>query len=103
MKKNLLIALFIILSSCTQTKQQKAESLVKDYLKTHLNDPNSYESVSFSPIQNVIDKSNGKPAGWWEINHTYRSKNGFGGVITKTDGFSIDTTFSKAECCFSGF
>ncbi|HTD39189.1 MAG TPA: hypothetical protein VK671_01115 [Mucilaginibacter sp.] len=103
MKKLTLIASLLILASCTFTKQQKAEHLVKNYLKTHLDDPNSYESVNFSPVQLVIDKTTGKSAGWWEINHTYRAKNGFGGLIMKTECFSIDTTFSKAECCYTWY
>lgn len=109
MKKPILIALIVILSACTFTKQQKAEKLVKDYLKTHLNDPDSYQYVEFSKAEKLRDttmiyKGKSEPVnyhGWWQINHTYRSKNGFGGIITKTDCFQIDSGFTKADCCYT--
>jgi len=103
MRTIILAACMLILSSCQFTKQQKAEHLVKEYLKSHLNDANSYESVNFSPVQLVIDKTTGKSAGWWEINHTYRAKNGFGGLELKTECFSIDSSFSHADCCYTWF
>ncbi len=53
MKKNILIAFVVFLSACTFTKQQKAESIVKKYLDTTLNDPHSYESVSFDKLVTV--------------------------------------------------
>jgi hypothetical protein len=47
-------ALFsILLSSCSD--QQKAESTVKEYLKSHLDDPGSYESISFSTLEPVYN------------------------------------------------
>ena len=50
MKKTLFICLLVLLCSCQFTKQQKAEKLVKNYLKAHLNDPDSYESISFEKL-----------------------------------------------------
>jgi hypothetical protein len=50
--KKILFAI-ILFSSCTFTKQQKAEKLIKDYLNIHLNDPHSYESVSFGKIDSA--------------------------------------------------
>ena len=101
--KRILLLLTLLITACSQTKQQKAEQAVKIYLEKTLNDPSSYESVSFSNVQLVIDKTTGKSAGWWEINHTYRAKNEYGGIISKTECFSIDTTFSKADCCYTWF
>jgi len=51
MKKPILITFMVILSSCTFTKQQKAEHLVKVYLDSALNDPHSYEKVSFDSLK----------------------------------------------------
>jgi len=49
MKKLLFIPLTIFLSSCS--RQQKAERLVKHFLDSTLNDPHSYESVSFTTLK----------------------------------------------------
>ncbi len=58
MKKILLIAICILISACTFTKEQKrkAHKLIKDYLNKHLNDAHSYESVEFGKMDTV--KSN---------------------------------------------
>jgi hypothetical protein len=40
----------VLCSSCVVNNQQKGEKLVKDYLKENLNDPGSYESVSFDHL-----------------------------------------------------
>lgn len=65
MKKNYFILLLTI-TSCTSTenKQQKAEGLVKTYLKTSLNDPGSYEGVSFDTLSvNYQEYASGDPQG----------------------------------------
>jgi len=52
MKKVILIILVGLFSfSCAITDQQKAENEVKRHLLSVLNDPNSYESASFSDIK----------------------------------------------------
>jgi hypothetical protein len=52
MKKNLLfLPLFLFSCSHFQNNQQKAESLVKNYLDSSLNDPKSYESMKFDTIK----------------------------------------------------
>ncbi|MDR2950136.1 MAG: hypothetical protein LBV71_13125 [Prevotella sp.] len=43
--------LIIILASCADTPQQIAETTIKNYLKEKLDDPSSYESVSFTEIK----------------------------------------------------
>lgn len=165
MKKPYLL-LLLIFASCThiETKQQKAENLVKAYLKTSLNDPGSYEGVSFDTLSvsyeeyasgdpkgrkldtlaasyidtsskyrkladsesysthmdfkkykryqkldtlfskksdsvENIEKINGK--GYrgrivgYAIKHTYRAKNGFGGLTLNYTDFWIDSTLTK--------
>ncbi len=73
-----------------------------------LNDPKSYESVSFSKLyklKDTIDKTfENKPDtvkynGSYTIMHIYRSKSGFGGIITKTDWFEIDSSLTTVFCC----
>jgi len=54
-KNILLIAACILMASCT-SKQHKAEYLVKDYVKTHLSDPGSYEVVSFGEVDTIFKR-----------------------------------------------
>jgi len=54
-KNILLITACVLVVSCT-SKQHKAQRLVKDYVKTHLTDPGSYESVSFSEVDTVFKR-----------------------------------------------
>ena len=54
---------------------------VKKYLANVLNDPNSVEYVFWSK---VIMTDNG-----WTIRLKYRAKNGFGGVLTKDQIFTV--------------
>lgn len=54
-KNILLIVVCVLMVSCT-SKQHKAEHLVKDYVKTHLSDPGSYEAVSFGEVDTVFKR-----------------------------------------------
>lgn len=92
----MLFGLVIMLAACKQTPQQKAEALVKKYLDTSLNDPKSYESVSFG----LLEKLKGKPYKGdnidtvdLEILHSYRYKNEYGAIVKKTGWFIIDPNF----------
>ena len=56
MTKNvLLLAGCVLMASCS-SKQHKAESLVKDYLNTHLSNHNSYENARFGDIDTVFKR-----------------------------------------------
>jgi len=106
----LLLTLFICACNHFESKQQRAQDLVTHYLKSTLNDPDSYESVSFSKLyklSNAVIFLNGKPDtitrnGWFEILHTYRAKNKFGGVITHKYWFQVDSSVTKVNCCYIG-
>jgi hypothetical protein len=52
--------------------------MVRPYLRQHLNDWDSYEDEGYSEPE-AITAHAGQPA--WRVRHTYRAKNGFGGVI----------------------
>ncbi|SDS97704.1 hypothetical protein SAMN05216490_2217 [Mucilaginibacter mallensis] len=61
MKKTIFfIFIIIVFSSCShfKTKQQRAQNLVKLYLDSTLNDPKSYESVKFTPIDSAYSNYN---------------------------------------------
>jgi hypothetical protein len=109
MKKYIFITMLLILSACTFTKQQKAEKLIKKYLDSSLNDPKSYESVSFSEpikLKDTIIKlgetfDTVRHHGDFLILHTYRAKNAFGAVIKSDEWFKIDSALTRAQCCFT--
>lgn len=54
MKKIILLTLLVSLSSCTKTPEQKAQKSVSDYLVSKLDDPKSYESVSFGKLKSTF-------------------------------------------------
>lgn len=86
-----LVSLYLLsLSGCELNNQKKAESLVKKYLDTSLNDPSSYQSISFTELKKAT-------GGLLEIQHTYRAKNGFGAFIKTSQWFEVDTAF---KFCF---
>lgn len=110
--KKLILALLIFACSCSyfESKQQRVHALITHYVKANLNDPDSYVSVSFSDMYKLRDTVvmiNGNPEtinqnGAFEILHTYRCKNAFGGVITHKDWYQVDSSFTKVACCFVG-
>jgi hypothetical protein len=53
MRAMLLVACMLIVSSCQFTKQQKTEKLIKEYMKTHLNDYDSYQVVKTETADTV--------------------------------------------------
>lgn len=55
---------------------------VKDYLKDNLNDPKSYESLSWSPVSKTDDG--------FMVRHKYRAKNVYGGLIIKEQVFYLN-------------
>jgi hypothetical protein len=62
---------------------------VEDYIKNNLNDPDSYESVSWSEVFKLNDT---KEIGFasYQVRHKYRAKNAFGGYVTEEKLFKLD-------------
>lgn len=58
---------------------------VKKYLKKNLNNPKSYESISWSAVH--YDSSINK----YYVQHTYRAQNGFGAIVLCSQTFEIDS------------
>lgn len=63
---------------------------VQDYLKnTYLNDPDSYEPISWSAVIKLNDnKQEGYPA--YQVRHKFRAKNEYGGYVTEEKIFKLD-------------
>lgn len=62
---------------------------VTQYLKANLNDPDSYQSISWSE---VIELSKTKEIGFasFAVRHKYRAKNSFGGYVVEEKYFKLD-------------
>jgi len=58
---------------------------VKDFLKENLNDPDSYEAVTWSPVQQNPDNHD------FIVRHKYRARNGFGGLMIYDQIFTLDS------------
>lgn len=56
---------------------------VERYLKETLNDPDSYQSIAWSPLKE--DQKTGISS----VCHRYRARNVFGGMVIKTQCFSL--------------
>jgi hypothetical protein len=159
MKNILLFTLIsLILSSCSNN-EKKAKKLIKDYLKTTMNDYSSYEPMEFSKLDSTKSMFESSERGkslldlqqitlkaatfnmeqmaktynsplidslfnqsfkrdmresdslfdlikrerehfkpeliGWEISHTFRGKNGFGGTIINNIGFRFDINLTE--------
>jgi hypothetical protein len=96
MKNNIkfIVSVFMVLGlilSCSETKKDKNETLfdenskiVKAYLDNHLKDPDSYQSIEWSPAKESKDGD-----GSIAIRHKYRAKNSFGGYEIEEKVFII--------------
>ncbi len=92
-----------------QTKQEKAEKLVKDYL-AQKNDVCEYIPVRFDNLYKLKDTNvliNGEPYhvrydGAYEIEYTYNCGAFLRDTLPRKMIFRIDKDFKKAECCFTG-
>lgn len=57
MKNLFLISIIVILfSSCSSSPEKKCQSLIRENLLGRMNDPKSYESVSFGKIDTVMSQ-----------------------------------------------
>jgi hypothetical protein len=67
----------------SQSPWDNSVDCVVSYLKYHyLRDPDSYESINWSEIAKNSD-------GTYQVTHTFRAKNGFGGMGVETLTFTI--------------
>lgn len=70
--------------------QRKYYDAIEDsmrYLKSSLRDPDSYESIEWSPLVENDD-------GTYGLRHTYRARNGFGGMNVETKTFLFSSNGS---------
>lgn len=58
---------------------------VEKYLKKNLKDPDSYQSIEWSPVVKNND-------GTFMVRHKYRAKNSFGGYVVEEKIFMLDSS-----------
>ena len=64
-------------------------SQVEQYLKTNLNDPDSYQGIAWSAVVKLNDsKEQGFPK--YQVRHKYRAKNGIGDYGVEEKVFKLD-------------
>lgn len=64
---------------------------VESYLKQHLKDPDSYQSIEWDHVKEISDKITSENGGYkYSVLHKYRAKNSFGGYNIETDLFKFD-------------
>jgi len=63
---------------------------VKQYLEKNLNDPDSYESIEWSPVKADGDH--------WIVRNKYRAKNSFGAKIIKNQVFTFLNPHRDVDC-----
>jgi hypothetical protein len=99
--KKLLLAPLIALCSCADN--HKANQLVSKYVKSHTNDANSYQSVSFDRPRLLTygditnGKSSGAPAPGVLIGHSFRVKNEMGALVLHAEGFVVDSIGKRVQ------
>lgn len=94
--------LLLVLASCKQTPTEKARSAVERYMKANVDDPSSYDPISFYVDTPRIARYNGQIVAdmpdtsfaAWQVEHKYRAKNKFGAVVISEAVFYLDRDFT---------
>ena len=83
MKKNIIILIvFVLFTSCTQTQQDKAEKSVKAYMNQSWKD--GYKSLKFTKLEFFVDRevpgtsTTSDPQIKYELLHKFKFENGWG-------------------------
>jgi len=73
------------IGNVSQSRWDNSVDIVETYLKKrYLRDPDSYQSVKWYKVENNQD-------GTFQVTHTFRARNGFGGMNEETLTFIIST------------
>lgn len=72
---------------CSSTPKEDAQCAVREYMKSHLNDPTSYEDVSWGDLTQVNET--------YFMKHSFRAKNGFGALMLSTKLFILSNKENK--------
>ena len=102
--RKLLFAAVLLLASCSKTPQERAQSLVEDYLEQTANDPSSVQDLEVGVLIDEVEKSkNGYDVPVKYASVSYRAKNEYGALV-KESGVTVrfDKDVTKILCfdCF---
>lgn len=102
--RTLIIALLLI-ASCSEPKtkqpevkepeitfQQKAQNSVVNFLYLNLNDSASYQPSKWTNVDTIFNEDGSIYV--LGINHLFRSKNSFGGIVLDEYRFTLDTALN---------
>lgn len=76
-----------IIKESGKITEDEAKALVIHYILNNMKDPNSYESVSWGPLEKTQEIDG--EGGGWNIKHKYRGTNSFGATVTEERIFII--------------
>ena len=76
-----------IIEESGKISEDEAKCLVVHFILNHMKDPNSYESVSWGPL-NKTQEIDGEGGGW-NIKHTFRGPKSYGAYVTETHIYII--------------
>ena len=85
--------------SCSKTPDLKAKVAIQNYLEENLNNPSSYNSISFSKIENLKFDNNSKipNAPKYKITHVYSILNSDKDKVKMIVPFYLDDEFNVKE------
>lgn len=87
--RKLLFAAVLLLASCSKTPQERAQSLVEDYLEQTANDPSSVQDVEVGELFSIAD-TYPNDSGLHAVVY-YRAKNAYGALVKE----SVSVRFNK--------
>ena len=101
MKKAMILLFALALTACSLSDEQKAEKLVKEYLKENANDPSSVQDVKVEGIVTMEGMKNKKQK-FKYASVTYRAKNAYGALVKDEVYVKFDTLITELICfdCF---
>jgi len=94
------IVLLVLLSACVNATPE--QQLIQAYMQEHVNDPSSYESLSFQLIGSYSNEGLGLVSGDTTLRgelilHTFRTKNGAGALMQKKVLFTYDPALQQVS------
>ena len=97
MKKAMILLFALALTACSLSDEQKAEKLVKEYLKENANDPSSVQDVKVEGIVTMEGMKNKKQK-FKYASVTYRAKNAYGALVKDEVYVKFDTLITELIC-----
>ena len=99
MRKAFIFLFLFALAACSMSDEQRAEKLVKEYLKKTANDPSSVQDVKCEAIvQMEGNDQKGRKGQYKYASVSYRAKNGYGALVKDEVFVKFDTLVTELIC-----